>query len=204
MKKADKTAITKERILSAAMEEFGTNGYDGTALNTICAEHGIAKGLIYHNFENKDDIYLRCVERALHGFLDYMQQREVNNDIQRYIALRCRFFSEHPLYNKIIFEAMLQPPQHLSSTIQVLKQSFDEYNQGVYLSVVRDMELRPGVTEQEAVTYFNIVQGMFNGYFSSSSYTGASFSDIVNDHETMLVKMLDLMLYGIVKEDGGK
>ena len=56
------------------------------------------------------------------------------------------------------------------------------------------------MTEKEAVAYFSLVQEMFNGYFSSSAYTDTSFADIISDHEKMLARRLDFMLYGIVKE----
>jgi TetR/AcrR family transcriptional regulator len=57
MKKEMKTELTKEKILSAAMKEFGAKGYEGASLNHIC-ETGIAKGLLYHNYENKDALFL--------------------------------------------------------------------------------------------------------------------------------------------------
>ena len=63
MKKEEKTELTKERILTAAMEEFGEKGYAAAALNNICAA-GIPKGLLYHNYENKDALYLACVKRS--------------------------------------------------------------------------------------------------------------------------------------------
>lgn len=64
MKKAEKTERTKERILQAAMEEFGRKGYAAATIGAICSEHGIAKGLLYHNFVGKDDLYLACVPAA--------------------------------------------------------------------------------------------------------------------------------------------
>lgn len=52
MKKAEKTELTKKKILHRAMQEFGSKGYRGASLNAIC-EAGIPKGLLYHNFKNK-------------------------------------------------------------------------------------------------------------------------------------------------------
>ena len=37
MRQEEKTELTRERILQAAMQEFGTNGYAATKVNTICA-----------------------------------------------------------------------------------------------------------------------------------------------------------------------
>ena len=57
MRKETKTERTKERILAAAMDEFGSKGYAASSLNNIC-NAGISKGLLYHNFKSKDDLFL--------------------------------------------------------------------------------------------------------------------------------------------------
>ena len=51
MKKQEKTQKTKERILAAALEEFGSKSYDAASVNSICEAGQIPKGLIYHNFK---------------------------------------------------------------------------------------------------------------------------------------------------------
>lgn len=54
MKQEEKTRLTRERILSAAINEFGTKGYEKANINSVSGA-GIAKGLIYHNFSGKGD-----------------------------------------------------------------------------------------------------------------------------------------------------
>ena len=66
------------------------------------------------------------------------------------------------------------------------------------------VELRDGITEEEAVEYFRQMQRMFNGYFSSSAYRHMSLDEQVNEHETSLPKLLDFMLYGIDKRGNEK
>lgn len=65
MKKQEKTQKTKERILAAALQEFGTKSYDTASINSICEIGKIPKGLIYHNFEGKDELYLLCVKKVI-------------------------------------------------------------------------------------------------------------------------------------------
>ena len=60
MKQEEKTKITKERIINAGIKEFGTKGYSGASINSISAS-GIAKGLLYHNFSGKDELYTECL-----------------------------------------------------------------------------------------------------------------------------------------------
>ena len=61
MKQEEKTRLTRKKITDAAITEFGTKGYEKANINSICAS-GIAKGLIYHNFADKEDLYIECLK----------------------------------------------------------------------------------------------------------------------------------------------
>nr|WP_207742754.1 MULTISPECIES: TetR/AcrR family transcriptional regulator [Clostridium] len=184
----------------AAITEFGTNGYDSSKLNNLCNDNGISKGLIYHNFNNKDDIYLNCVDYSIHSFIDFMKAQKVGSDLQKYMSLRFNFFEENPLICRIFFEAILQPPKHLICDINEIKKDLDKMNKEIYMSALNKLNLRDGVSQEEAIEYYSIMQEMFNGYFSSSAYSNAAFSTVVNEHEVKLSKIFDFMLYGIAKE----
>ena len=200
MKKSEKTELTRKKILMAAITEFGTNGYDSSKLNNLCNDNGISKGLIYHNFNNKDDIYLNCVDYSIHSFIDFMKAQKVGSDLQKYMSLRFNFFEENPLICRIFFEAILQPPKHLICDINEIKKDLDKMNKEIYMSALNKLNLRDGVTQEEAIEYYSIMQEMFNGYFSSSAYSNAAFSTVVYEHEVKLSKIFDFMLYGIAKE----
>lgn len=201
MKKAEKTELTREKIIAAALEEFGARGYEGATLNTICQNHDISKGLIYHNFKNKDDIYLHCISAVLKIFMAYVKQHSTGGALGEYMGLRYRFFSENPGLSQVFFEAVLQPPKHLAQAIRERKADFDAFNREIYCRALKNMTLRHGVTQQEALEYYTIVQEMFNGYFASPAYEGASLSDKVQDHEAKLARILDFMLYGIARSE---
>lgn len=101
MKKEEKTRRTYERILAAAIEEFGTKSYESASLTTLCNENQISKGLIYHNFKNKDELYLKCVEECFGKMTSYFKSREykadcVQESIHRLFEAREQFFKENP------------------------------------------------------------------------------------------------------------
>ena len=199
MKREEKSELTRERILQAAIEEFGTNGYDASALNTICSKNGISKGLIYYNFVDKDDLYLACVSRCFSKVTEFLEAQDVQDDLEKYMTMRFQYFSEHPHHSRIFFEAMLQPPQALREKIRELRKNFDSFNRGIYQVALSKMKMREGVTEKDAVDYFEILHEMFNGYFGSPAYAGKDFENLVTDHEKWLYKMLNFMLYGLVE-----
>ena len=60
--KADQT---RERILNSAIEEFALQGYSKASTNRIMEQAGMAKGLLFHYFSNKQKLYLACVQKVL-------------------------------------------------------------------------------------------------------------------------------------------
>ena len=64
--RADKRA----RILDAALSVFARVGYHGARISDIAAEAGIAYGLVYHYFRNKEEILGTIFEERWSAFLD--------------------------------------------------------------------------------------------------------------------------------------
>lgn len=199
MKKSEKTERTKERIIQAALQEFGTNGYDAFSINTLCNANGISKGLLYHNFKGKDELYLICITRCFTSLMNYLRQHAPETDLYEYVKLRYAYFSEHPIHARLFFEAILQPPPALAEEIRKCKSEFDQFNHQIYRATLAHRTLRKGVSEEDALKYFDMVQEMFNGYFSSPAYSGKDLKTIIADHEIWLVKMTDFMLYGMIE-----
>ncbi|HXA28763.1 MAG TPA: TetR/AcrR family transcriptional regulator [Candidatus Angelobacter sp.] len=55
-RKTRRSVRTRERILQAATEVFARRGFHGARVADIAEVAGIAYGLVYHHFRNKDDI----------------------------------------------------------------------------------------------------------------------------------------------------
>lgn len=196
MKKELKTELTKEKIINAAIDEFGTKGYAGASLNAICGA-GIAKGLLYHNFKNKDALYLACAAHCYKHLMDHLIKENACTDIHHYMDTRLRFFQKNASEAHLFFEVLLQPPVSLENELLELRKDLDALNQVFYKKVLDSVKLREDISQEEALQYFVFVQNMFNGYFSSPAFCGVSLSEAINIHETNLYRLLDFILYGI-------
>ena len=168
MKKEEKTELTKKKILSAALQEFGSNGYRGASLNAIC-ESGIPKGLLYHNFKNKDALYLSCVELCFQSLTKCLKEANIGNDLEKYMRVRMEFFEKNKMEARIFFDSVLQPPEVLSAKIAELKKEFDELNRELYREILDSIQLRDRITYDDAMKYFIMLQDMFNHSFSSQN-----------------------------------
>ncbi|MFL6206011.1 MAG: TetR/AcrR family transcriptional regulator [Acidimicrobiales bacterium] len=58
------SAPTADRILGAAMDAFGTRGYDGTSLDDLARELGIRKQTILYWFPSKEAVLEAVVDRC--------------------------------------------------------------------------------------------------------------------------------------------
>ena len=164
MKKEEKTKRTYERIMAAAIIEFGSKSYDNASLTTLCNENQISKGLIYHNFKNKDELYLKCVELCFEKMTDYFKSREykaenIQESMHNLFQIRQEFFKENPYYCNIFFNTVLQPPEHLRNEIQKLRRKYDEFYLQCFKELLQQIQLRDEITVDAAMEYFMFFSG---------------------------------------------
>jgi TetR/AcrR family transcriptional regulator len=76
------------RILNAAMKEFAAKGYDDASTNRIVEAAGIAKGLLFHYFKSKKQLFLYLYDRCLE-----LVTREVLGKVD---------FTEKDFFNRLI------------------------------------------------------------------------------------------------------
>lgn len=206
MKQSEKMKNTHDRILSAAIKEFGEKGYDNTSLNVICDKYNISKGLIYHNFKNKDELYLCSVEECVVKLVEYLNKEDYSVDdswenMKKVLILRQEFFDKFHNYRNVFFGAVLAPPNHLIKEIKNIKKEYDLFNIEKFKKLLKNIKLKKSITEEMAISYFLAYQEMFNGYFQNKIYNDEDLSSIVKAHDLKLLTALDVMLYGIALEE---
>ena len=74
MKQQERQKKSKEKILQAAITEFSASGYDKVTMENICTRHGISKGMMYHYYSGKDDLFLLCVQNMYQMMQQYLEE----------------------------------------------------------------------------------------------------------------------------------
>ena len=69
-----RSAETRERILAAATEVFARSGFHGARVADIAEQAGIAYGLVYHYFRNKDDILAAIFAERWGQYVEYLHE----------------------------------------------------------------------------------------------------------------------------------
>jgi TetR/AcrR family transcriptional regulator len=64
---SERADLTRARILSAAIREFGANGLAGARTEQIAEAAGVNKALLYYYFRSKEDLYTSAIEAVVEG-----------------------------------------------------------------------------------------------------------------------------------------
>lgn len=207
MTQKERQERSKEEIYRAAMEEFGAKGYDGVNMERICADHGISKGMMYHYYSGKDELFLLCAERTFRELTDYvaqgmdeLEELDVTEAVKRFFLLREGFFQSRPKEKAVFESAMLRPPRHLMEQIQALRAPIRQLNQKFIERLAARMPLRSGLEPEKVSGYLAAIEPFFQDILNS-----AQGKCPAQDLHAMLEasgKLLDMILFGVLRQAG--
>ncbi|WP_250228510.1 TetR/AcrR family transcriptional regulator [Anaeropeptidivorans aminofermentans] len=97
-----------KKIMASAIEEFAANGYEGTSAKKIMERAGLSKGLLFHYFKSKENLFIECAQKALKDYMDYVFSEEVfliDDCFERVKAVAIRkvdYFIEHQAESRFV------------------------------------------------------------------------------------------------------
>ena len=201
MKREEKNQQTRRRILESALAESAEQGYGASSVNTISNGEGLSKGIIYHYFPTKDDLYLACVEECFQMLTGHLQShtnmegQTAEERLEQYFRVRLDFFEQNPQYQRIFCDAVIMPPAHLEASIQEKKAPFDRFNIDSLNRMLEPVSLRSDLSREDVVDTFRQYQDYINARYQM---TGSEKIDI-RDHEESCRRALRILLYGVVE-----
>lgn len=195
-----KTKLSKDKIIAAAIDEFSKKGYNGFVVNELCKQGGISKGVLYHNFSGKADLYLLCARESFKKAMDIIKGEESTvPTLEQYMERRHQFYKAYPKHSRIFFEVMVATPQDIKVELEPYKQMFEELNEQVCLNLLSTSNLKEGIQQEEALTYLRFIQDLFRSYYFN--YTEKEDMDIVAvSYEKKLQTVLHWMIFGILEK----
>ena len=208
MKRELKNALSKQRIIMAALQEFSVKGYEKSSLNTLCQTNNLSKGIIYHHFNSKDELYLACLQQCFEAFSEYMEERKkgftgtLEEKLKAYFDGRMSFFLENPIYSGIFLDATFHPGG-LAEEISACRKEFEQLSLSILTGFLSQKTLREGLSLPLIVEDFRLYIEYFNLQFAESfrnNLSNISAEEIFREHEARFRRHLSILLYGILEE----
>ncbi len=201
MKRDERNLISRTKIINSALKEFAQQGYGLSSVNTICTQGDISKGILYHYFKDKDELYLACVRELFDDLTRSLSVEleeeggEMETQLEQYFNARMSFFNERPLYHQLFCDVVITPPKQLVQEINEIKKDFDALNISVLTKMLQSVKLRPGLSVAAAVETFRLYQDFVNARRQMDS----PYQIDVEQHEQTCRRTLNILLYGVVE-----
>ena len=120
----------KSRILDAALQLFGHEGYHSTSISKIAGRAGISKGLVYNYFESKEEIVREILNSGIEQMLNIFDTNHdgvlERSEIEFFIHEMFRHLEQHRQFWKLYFSISLQPEIY-----PLVKEKIDELSQPI-------------------------------------------------------------------------
>ena len=205
MKQSERQERSRREILRAATEEFGTHNYEDVTIDSICSRHGISKGMMYHYYSGKDDLFLLCAGEMFQALREYMEEaigsapdQEGLEAIRGLFEARESYFSTRPLEKNIFENALFRTPKHLAGKIDALRLPLRELNRRQLHRAVSHMELREPLSAESASRYLETIESFF--WPLVRQYQGTDGIGNLHSLEDASTALLNMVLFGVLRE----
>ncbi len=180
---------TKTAILDATGELIAEKGLDGFTISEISRRGSVNRSLIYHYFENRDDLIVQAVDRIIarndSGQAD-LSAEAVERSLRMYI--------EHPEVARVFFQflltgrPLLRMGERIVDTIRMLESA--------------QQELAPDSTFDTALPFIILVLAQMSWPFSREAMAGLLGVDVEEADSRFIASMRWMTEHAIVSMAG--
>lgn len=204
MTQKERQERSRRLIVEAAMQEFGSLGYDNVSVELVCRKHGISKGMMYHYYNGKDNLFLECVSHTFALLCEFIEGEEPKFDspdalenIKDFLMAREIFFRDHP-HEKTLFEcAVFHHPRHLAQAMDEARRGIRKLNMDFIGTQLARMKLRNGLDSSEVGRYLGSIDFLFQDLLTS--YTDGKKAENIHDMLTSAGELLSMLLFGVIE-----
>lgn len=169
MTQKERNELSRARILVHASVEFAEHGYHSASVNRICEKGKVSKGLMYHYFKNKDDLYLACVKKC-YSELTKMILQEIYNDsvtVDEYFDRRAAFFEEYPVYYYLYLDSITNCYPHIHEQLQQCRTEYDTVTYKIFTTILNNLYSDTDIDIDFALTMLTIIRSGISSYIET-------------------------------------
>lgn len=179
----------RERVLRAALECFGTFGFEGTSTRAVAERANITHTLVLYHFQSKDQLWISTVDHALETYGAEMQEhlakvheQSARAALSTFIEQFVRMSARQPQIHRILTMESNQGTERLQWVI-------DHFIRG-HFTLVRDL-IRRGQEEgsvrqcDPARLYYHIIGAGGTPFTIATEYMAMTGRDVFSEAEIL-------------------
>jgi len=126
-------ALTRERILRAAMELFVAKGFERTTIDRVAVRAGVSRAAVFWHFTDKQTLFLEACAQLLSPFREALQESLSHLDPEKRLGEMFdtyeRFVTEHRSTIQAFLRFMIESPElreSLHASLLALQAAFTQ------------------------------------------------------------------------------
>jgi AcrR family transcriptional regulator len=194
-RRAEGSSPTRDRIIAEATAAFLRKGYRAATISEIMAKVGATKASFYYYFENKKDLYFKCLDNIFQVvFVDALDGIRHEEDMVRRLEMRWgatrAFFPEMITILQLIRESLRdEDREHRLQAAAILRRSLIEPLAGDLERGIKEGVFRP---VESGIVPFALISMLEMVAYRSMIDESCSDEDIE-------AAVLDLILHGLLR-----
>jgi AcrR family transcriptional regulator len=156
----------KNRILNAALKEFAQKGYKNGSTNEIVKSAEISKGLLFHYFKNKRELYLflfdYCIEVLLDDFYNKinLSQSNIIERLRQFSMVKIKMLERYPDIIRFVEVAFMEDSIEVKNEIEERTNKLSDTNLKKAFEGIDVSRFKEGIDVEKAI---NIIIWTFEG-----------------------------------------
>lgn len=151
----------QERILNAAMKKFAQKGYRNASTNEIVKEANIAKGMLFHYFHNKKDLFLSLYDYSLQILGEEffrridLNERDLLKRWRQLALLKIEIIAKHPAMFSFIMAANFESDNEAKNDLQNKNKDFITSSYAMIYDHIDHSKWREDIDSKKAIDIIN-------------------------------------------------
>ena len=195
-KQQQRSIVTQQKLLDAAVEAFSESGFKGTSTRDIADRAGVHHPLITYHFKNKDQLWRSAADRIFREFnislvkaMAEVPESRPRARAETFIRTYVRYAYNQPALHKFILQESSHPSARLDWLVENhLKPLFD-----IVVKSLRELQALGVAPPGDPAILFNMIRVSAGGLLALSEEIKGT-SNIDFDSEDNLDELADMIV----------
>lgn len=172
------------RILNAALKEFAQKGYKNASTNEIVKGAEISKGLLFHYFKNKKELYLflfdYCIEILINDFFKKtdLSESDIIVKLRQFSLVKLKMLKRYPDIIRFVETAYMEDAIDVKNEIEERYNKLSDNNIRKVFEGIDASKFKEAIDVEKAI---NIIiwtfEGMSNAEIKKAKLTNSGEID---------------------------
>ena len=177
-------------IINAALNEFSKHSYDNASTNKIVKEAGISKGLLFHYFGNKKNLYLYLHEYVLDKYSEAtfadldLAEPDIFQRYKQLVSMEMNLVQQNPAFFHFMNRVHIEKSPEVTSELEELQSLKEELNYDKFLTDIDFSLFKEEIDTKYALNTIKwVLEGISNRYnqqLKESNYDIDTYNILIN------------------------